>query len=301
MIQNLTQELFKSEYWRQSPRNFKRVLDIKLLDSIDKQEFFSWCVPPASARLYHLKGNKDTGHATTVPIEKIPELYEAARGHALKITALLNGVELASSKIRNLQKEFSINEIAWRTNDVVCTLSNEQAGIGYHAGTEDGFVIQLRGKRLWKVWPVLSPENHYYQSLVLDAVLSVPPPEENKLVFECVLEPGDILYIPAFAPHQGLTISESISASIAWRGVTKFDLISTLVRDYEELKSVALNYPSAFFSLFPDSYKMEENASISEFRNQFDEIFEVLNLDREARSEICHILLNQIEHAFIHQ
>lgn len=76
-------------------------------------------------------------------------------------------------------------------SEVVAFLTPEQStGLAPHRDPVDVFVVHVEGSKDWRVWDPPRP-----------GVEPVPLAELGEPSFEAVLRPGDVLYIPAGAPH----------------------------------------------------------------------------------------------------
>jgi ribosomal protein L16 Arg81 hydroxylase len=244
------------EWWRKEPivrRGFLSAPD----DGIER--FFEWCREPAIARLYILTEQQKAGsaHAGELPSpEIVPKLYRQAAAKSEKLTILLNRVERVTQFGEELRETLPPGP-NWRNDDVVATLSTPGSGIGFHAGHEDGYVVQLAGSRHWRVWhpDVLSDD---YRWFLLgrgeDEYAVVQERPQGEPLLDVRLEPGDIMYLPALFPHEGITIGESVSASVAWRGFSPYSLLRRFAgaEITGALDRAAEAAPSAFFGLLPD-------------------------------------------------
>jgi ribosomal protein L16 Arg81 hydroxylase len=125
-----------------------------------------------------------------------------------------------------MQRRFAIPH-DWRFDDVVATLSSKGGGIGYHAGYEDGFIVQLRGSRRWRVWSSEHLTMQFRRSILGDDSFARPDWSRTEAapLIDCILEPGDAMYTPTLFPHEGTTIAESISLSLAWRGISAYEVL----------------------------------------------------------------------------
>jgi len=71
-------------------------------------------------------------------------------------------------------------------------------GVGPHIDNYDVFLIQTRGKRKWRLQlsPLKKDEEDWLPGQDLRVLRSIP-----SMDVECILEPGDMLYLPARYPH----------------------------------------------------------------------------------------------------
>lgn len=107
----------------------------------------------------------------------------------------------------------------WRLDDVMVSFSCEDGGVGPHLDQYDVFIIQGQGRRRWRVGQ-------------RQAMNSFQPCEDLTLVdqpFDAVideiLEPGDVLYIPAGCPHEGIALEPSLNYSIGFRAPSQAELL----------------------------------------------------------------------------
>jgi 50S ribosomal protein L16 3-hydroxylase len=99
--------------------------------------------------------------------------------------------------------------------------STPGGGVGPHLDQYDVFIIQGEGKRHWRVG---LPDASLKQFAQNKSLLQV---EAFTAVIDCVLEPGDILYIPPGCPHEGYAIENALNYSVGFRAPNQQDLLSS--------------------------------------------------------------------------
>jgi 50S ribosomal protein L16 3-hydroxylase len=92
--------------------------------------------------------------------------------------------------------------------------------VGPHLDQYDVFIIQGEGKRHWRVG---LPDANLKQFAQNKSLLQV---EQFPAVIDCVLEPGDILYIPPGCPHEGYAVENALNYSVGFRAPNQRDLLS---------------------------------------------------------------------------
>ncbi|WP_375640481.1 MULTISPECIES: JmjC domain-containing protein [unclassified Bartonella] len=98
-------------------------------------------------------------------------------------------------------------------------------GLPAHFDTTEVFVVQLEGRKSWKVWEKLveNPTLPMQRSLVEDELLA---PE-----IEVVLEKGDILYIPAGTPHVAKCLDDySLHMAFGLQPIKIFEVLEGFIR-----------------------------------------------------------------------
>jgi len=84
----------------------------------------------------------------------------------------------------------------------------ESQGLAPHCDDVEIFVLQLEGKKTWKLYePHVKLSRDYTQDLLQDAI--------GEPIYECTLEPGDMLYFPRGTIHQAKTFGDSHSTHIS--------------------------------------------------------------------------------------
>ncbi len=117
----------------------------------------------------------------------------------------------------NLIQEFSynlINSIKFIPyclhDDVMVSFSSKDGGVGAHIDSYDVFLVQAQGEKQWKIGKTdkISFKESKNQHTNIKFIAT------NTIISKA----GDILYIPAFTPHHGISLcDECITYSIGFR------------------------------------------------------------------------------------
>lgn len=108
----------------------------------------------------------------------------------------------------------------WQFEDLMISYATPQGGVGPHIDNYDVFITQGMGKRRWKVG---DRNPNYQQFSAHSALLHV---EAYEPIIDEELNPGDILYIPIGYPHDGVSLTESLSYSVGFRTPTSQEMLS---------------------------------------------------------------------------
>jgi 50S ribosomal protein L16 3-hydroxylase len=131
-----------------------------------------------------------------------------ARAGARDWTLLVNGVDHHSAAAARLLRRFSFVSEA-RLDDVMVSYAMPGGGVGPHFDSYDVFLVQARGRRLWK--------------LARARPFALVPGAPLKLIAdfradeEMVLGPGDLLYLPPGWGHDGIALEECVTCSVGMR------------------------------------------------------------------------------------
>jgi 50S ribosomal protein L16 3-hydroxylase len=226
-----------NDVWRRKPTVIRQALSAQVLEPFRFDQIGRLFDGPTSARLFLLDGpGRDIGRARLAPSPRRAfEIYKEFR-ETEALTLLANGMELTDPRLVAIQDSLRV-PFDWRRDDIVMSVSTAGAGIGFHGGREDGFVVQVDGARRWRVWgPEVISEDQRRFLLGDDRFEPKPQPRPAKEpLIDCILEPGDVLYTPAMFAHEGETVRESVSLSLAWAGVSAWHALAA-IRDIETLE-----------------------------------------------------------------
>ena len=123
-------------------------------------------------------------------------------------TLLVQGVDLQLDAAHRLLSNFRFVPDA-RLDDLMVSFATDGGGVGPHVDSYDVFLLQLHGKRRWRVERTHDPR--FREGLPLKILQRFEPQHD------WVLEPGDMLYLPPGWGHDGEAVGECMTASIGFR------------------------------------------------------------------------------------
>lgn len=130
-------------------------------------------------------------------------------------TLLVQGLDLHVDAAHALLSRFRFVPDA-RLDDLMLSYASDGGGVGPHVDSYDVFLLQLQGRRRWRIGRVADPE------LVRGAPLKILArfvPEH-----EWLLEPGDMLYLPPHWAHDGVAVGPCMTGSIGFRAAGRAEL-----------------------------------------------------------------------------
>lgn len=146
---------------------------------------------------------------------------------------LVQGVNLHVPAAAELMGRFRFVPDA-RLDDVMISYATDGGGVGPHFDSYDVFLLQLSGRRRWRI------SSQTKLDLVPDLPLKILA--DFSAEQEWVLEPGDMLYLPPQYAHDGVAEGECMTCSIGFRAPAYRELaghflawLSETVEDNEEL------------------------------------------------------------------
>ncbi len=125
-----------------------------------------------------------------------------------KWTLLVQGVNHFLPQARRLLEYFSFVPHA-RLDDLMVSFAPPGGGVGPHFDSYDVFLLQAAGRRHWQVARTGDLQ------LIEDAPLRIL--RRFKPQGECVMAPGDMLYLPPGWAHDGVALDDCYTYSIGFR------------------------------------------------------------------------------------
>ncbi|RTL18552.1 MAG: cupin domain-containing protein [Burkholderiales bacterium] len=213
MLGGLSPAQFMHKHWQKQPLLVRQA--------------FTNAVPPASLKTLAALAAQDDVESRLVtafdgewklkqgPIARLPAMSKPGW------TLLVQGLDQHLAEARELLDRFRFVPDA-RLDDLMLSVASDGGGVGPHFDSYDVFLIQLAGRRRWRI------------GAQRDAVLRDDVPLKIIGNFkpddEFVLEPGDMLYLPPRWAHDGVAVGPGcITGSVGFRASTAEALAAELL------------------------------------------------------------------------
>lgn len=151
--------------------------------------------------------------------EQVPSLRRS------RWTLLVQGVNLHDDNAHELMSRFRFIPDA-RLDDLMISLAADQGGVGPHLDSYDVFLIQLWGKRRWRIAP---PGNDQLRPGLPLKILEKFEPTQ-----EWLLEPGDMLYLPPGWAHDGVAEGPCMTGSVGFRAPSRHEFLREFLAEAAE-------------------------------------------------------------------
>jgi 50S ribosomal protein L16 3-hydroxylase len=136
-------------------------------------------------------------------------------------TLLVQGLDLHVQAAHEMLERFAFVPRA-RLDDLMISYASDGGGVGPHFDSYDVFLIQVHGRRRWRVGRLRDPQ---LRDDVPLKILSNFVAEQ-----EWVLEPGDMLYLPPRWAHDGIAEGECMTCSVGFRAAGRRELARDLLQ-----------------------------------------------------------------------
>jgi 50S ribosomal protein L16 3-hydroxylase len=202
---------FLSQYWQKKPLVIKQGFD-NFIDPLDEHDLAGLSQELSiDSRIVSKKDN--TWQVSHGPFKDVNAYCLGAW------SLLVQSVDHFIPEADELMRAFDFIP-HWRMDDLMVSFSNKDAGVGPHLDQYDVFIIQGKGSRRWQVglpgdFDNIKPHNDLAQISDFDPVI------------DQVLQPGDIIYIPANHPHNGMALEECLNYSVGFRAPSQQEMLSS--------------------------------------------------------------------------
>lgn len=213
-IASVPVEQFMKEDWHIKPRLFKQAFpQFEPLCDVDTIAEMASDEDIESRLIQHSKAGWTLEHG---PFEELPPMTQKAW------TVLVQGIDHHLPEAYDLLQQFRFIPDA-RLDDVMLSLASDGGGVGPHYDSYDVFLLQMHGKRRWKIGPLQDSELE--ENVPLKILKNFQPTEEF------LLEPGDMLYLPPNYGHDGVAEGPCSTLSIGFRAPSKAEVLAGILRD----------------------------------------------------------------------
>lgn len=268
--QNVSKQEFIEKYWQKQPILLKNA--IKDFDpEVDANEVAGLAMESfIDSRV--ITNNKDEWLVAHGPFDDFTKFGE----HNWSL--LVQGVDNWLPSVAALKNLVDFIP-QWRTDDVMVSYSTPFGGVGAHLDQYDVFIIQGEGLRQWQVGAVDRAAKQVETATDLLQLAEFEP------IIDEYVSPGDILYIPPFAPHKGVTIETSLAFSIGFRAPSSQELLSGFADfaidnnlGHERYTDSQLTIDPKSFNLCPNQVKAMQSQVVEMLNDS--ELFEQFLLTR---------------------
>jgi len=202
LLGGLTPAAFMRRHWQKKPLLVRAAL-ADPLPGFDRRRLFALAArDDVESRLVVRDGERWSLRPGPIARRALPPL--ATPGWSL----LVQGVDLHEDAAHRLLQRFRFVPDA-RLDDVMVSYASDGGGVGPHIDSYDVFLLQLAGRRRWRIGRVGRPRLR--DDVPLKMLAGFKPVED------WLLEPGDMLYLPPGWGHDGMAEGACLTASIGFR------------------------------------------------------------------------------------
>ncbi|PHP90561.1 cupin [Burkholderia sp. AU18528] len=209
LLGGLTPAQFMRGYWQKKPLLIRQAIP-GVASPVTRDALFELAADyDAESRLItHFRNKWQLAHGPFEP-DSLPAVTRKSW------TLLVQGLDLHVDAARALLDRFRFIPDA-RLDDLMISYATDGGGVGPHFDSYDVFLLQVEGRRRWRVGA--------QKDLSLQADVPLKILENFEPSDEWVLEPGDMLYLPPHIAHDGVAEGECMTCSIGFRAPSAGEL-----------------------------------------------------------------------------
>mgnify|MGYP002635917304 CR=1 FL=1 len=244
---------FIQHYWQKKPCLVNQTFT-NICTPISPEELAGLaCEPEVHSRLVQETGGKKPWQQRYGPFKEKDFLSLPESHYCLQVSECEKWIP----EFADLRDQFDFLP-NWRIDNVVIHYASEHGSIGPHIDESDLILIQLQGQQRWQYSDAV--ENS--PALLSGTDLAVL--QDFHADQEIMLNPGDMLYLPAGIAHHGVAISPGLTCIIEFRAPTAVELLESFVLEVDQSSLGIQRYSD------PDLERNRHPAEITDFEiNRF--------------------------------
>ena len=226
---HISPEQFLSEYWQKKPLLIKQGLP-QLIDMFEPEDILGLALDEdASARLIteqpeavgHTSSDDDAA-PTQWQLKKSPLTESDFAELPEKWTVLVQNLEQWSPELGQLWQAFDFVP-QWQRDDIMVSYAPKGGSVGKHYDDYDVFLAQGYGQRRWQLGKFCDEQTEFVAGEPIRIFDNM-----GDVIFDEVLEAGDVLYVPPKLSHFGVAQDDCLTFSFGCRRPNLMQVIDSL-------------------------------------------------------------------------
>ena len=218
---SITPEQFLAEYWQKKPLLIKQGLP-QLIGMFEPEDMLGLALEEeASARLLTQAATKPVDEPQW-QLKKSPLSETDFDNLPAQWTVLVQNLEQWSPELGQLWQAFDYIP-QWQRDDIMVSYAPKGGSVGKHYDDYDVFLAQGYGSRRWQLGKFCDEQTEF----VADEPLRLFD-DMGELIFDEILEAGDVLYVPPKLSHFGVAQDDCLTFSFGCRRPNLMQIIDSL-------------------------------------------------------------------------
>ena len=277
---SITPEQFLSDYWQKKPLLIKQGLP-QLIGMFEPDDMLGLAIEEdASARLLTQAALKQDGQPqwqlkksplTEADFDNLPEQW----------SVLVQNLEQWSPELGQLWQAFDFIP-QWQRDDIMVSYAPKGGSVGKHYDDYDVFLAQGYGSRRWQLGKFCDKDTDF----IADEPIRLFD-DMGEIVFDEILEAGDVLYVPPKLSHFGVAQDDCLTFSFGCRRPNLMQIIDSLA-------DIATNDSDLFVpTLLPQAVQASgelQTDSIEAIKNQLLQMLQSERGDHIIRQAVSEVV-----------
>ncbi|QLB12629.1 50S ribosomal protein L16 3-hydroxylase [Bisgaardia hudsonensis] len=202
---HITPEIFLRDYWQKKPLFIKNGLPqiVGLFEPDDIIEL-SQSEDVTSRLLKQISEDKWTLKISPLNKKDFRDLPK-------KWSVLVQNMEQWSTELGELWNAFGFIP-QWQRDDIMVSYAPKGGSVGKHYDEYDVFLVQGYGHRRWQLGKWCDPSTSFKENQPIRIF-----DDMGDIIFDEIMEPGDILYVPSRLSHYGIAQDDCLTFSFGLR------------------------------------------------------------------------------------
>ena len=276
----ISAEQFLSDYWQKKPLLIKQGLP-QLISMFEPEDILGLALEEdASARLLTQSTLKQNAKPqwqvkksplTETDFDNLPEQW----------TVLVQNLEQWSAELGQLWQAFDFIP-QWQRDDIMVSYAPKGGSVGKHYDDYDVFLAQGYGTRRWQLGKVCDESTEFVEGEPIRIF-----DDMGEIIFDEILEAGDVLYVPPKLAHFGLAQDDCLTFSFGCRRPNLMQVIDSLA-------DVATNDSSLFTPmLLPQAFQASGELQGNSIDAITSQLLQLLQSEQGAdiiRQAVCEVV-----------
>ncbi|PNK61716.1 cupin domain-containing protein [Psychrobacter sp. FDAARGOS_221] len=218
---DMTAEQFLAEYWQKKPLLIKQGLP-QLAEMFEPDDILGLSLEEAAtARL--ITQNQAPGQTDQWQLQQSPLSEAMFDDLPEQWTVLVQNLEQWSPELGQLWNAFNFIP-QWQRDDIMVSYAPAGGSVGKHYDDYDVFLAQGYGHRRWQLGKYCAETTEF----IPDQPIRIFD-DMGTLIFDEVLEPGDVLYVPPKLSHYGVAQDDCLTFSFGFRRPNLMQVLDSVV------------------------------------------------------------------------
>lgn len=217
---DVTPEQFLADYWQKKPLLIKQGLP-QLIDMFEPEDILGLSVDEsATARLLtqHKTESGDQWQLQQSPLSE--DMFNQLPEHW---TVLVQNLEQWSPELGEMWNAFNFIP-QWQRDDIMVSYAPKGGSVGKHYDEYDVFLAQGYGHRRWQLGKYCTEKTEFIENQPIRIF-----DDMGEIIFDEVLEPGDVLYVPPKLSHYGVAQDDCLTFSFGFRRPNLMQVLDSMV------------------------------------------------------------------------
>lgn len=218
--EHITPEIFLRDYWQKKPLLIKNGLP-EIVGQFEPEDIIELAKnEDVTARLIK-QFSEDNWKLFRSPLSE-KEFADVPR----QWTVLVQNMEQWSPELGDLWRKFSFIP-QWQRDDIMVSYAPEGGSVGKHYDEYDVFLVQGYGHRRWQLGKWCDPSMDFKPNQPIRIF-----DDMGEIIFDEVLAPGDMLYVPPRLSHYGVAQDDCLTFSFGFRFPNVSELFDNVAKGF---------------------------------------------------------------------